>query len=74
MSLGRDKKANTVIVRKKVEWPSKSKIENSIKPLQYHIFIKQICENRENYVNLKQCVGQNFNVNIIKTAHRKSNF
>ena len=26
------------------------------------------------FVNLKQCIGQKFNLIVIKTAHRRSNF
>ena len=28
---------------------------------------------RKNYVNLKHCISQKFNVIVIKTAHRRSN-
>ena len=35
------------------------------------IFIIQLCKND---VNLKHCIGQKFNVNVIKAAHRRSNF
>ena len=30
----------------------------------------QLCKN---YVNLKHCIGQKFNVIVIKTAHRRNN-
>ena len=28
----------------------------------------------KNYVNLKHCIGQKFNVKVIKATHRRSNF
>ena len=31
--------------------------------IEFNTFIIKVCEN---YVNLKQCIGQNFNINVIK--------
>ena len=42
-----------------------------IKDQDKNNFIVQLCKN---YVNLKHCVNQKFNVKVIKAAHLRSNF
>ena len=67
---------NYILYNTILEWPSKSKIKNSIEPhcdqhiLRHFIIIWQC----KNYVNLKHCIGQKLIVNVIRTAHSRINF